>query len=176
MTGWRRADLVNEMYREIFEEAPLWSIGDSITDYLGRGETITHGPFSRAECSELLTRWYDLGWLDLVAFTDPELSRRDSNGTRRLCRSRSCRRKSVADYTESLDHRVGRWRRHTLCFGRGRAAPSRQVVTWSSSGFNHWQTRAHRLSPWQCRDEMMSTNSSSCSIRWLDRTWMNSGN
>jgi hypothetical protein len=66
-------DLVSQMYWNVREESPLWTLPDEITDYLGRGRTVVHGPFAPADCSRVLLRWFDAGWLDLIAYANHDL-------------------------------------------------------------------------------------------------------
>jgi hypothetical protein len=51
----------------IAEEAPLWDVTPEVTDYLGGGRTITHGPWRADDCRQILGRWFECGLIDCIA-------------------------------------------------------------------------------------------------------------
>ncbi len=60
------------MHLLVVEESPLWSVPTGVTDHLGDGRTVSHGPWSAPECSALLGRWLAAGWLELYLPDLPE--------------------------------------------------------------------------------------------------------
>ncbi len=65
----RRApsDLVSQMRALVAEEAFLWELTQEMTDYLGAGTTVVHGPWQAEDCQRILLRWLDRGLVDCIA-------------------------------------------------------------------------------------------------------------
>lgn len=59
--------LVGQMLTLVREEAYLWEIGNEVSEHLGGGRTVVHGPWRTEDCRAVLLRWFDAGWLDCVA-------------------------------------------------------------------------------------------------------------
>jgi hypothetical protein len=67
MTSLTPPGLAGQMLTLVYEEAFLPEIGNEVTEYLGGGRTVVHGPWGIDECRAVLLRWFDAGWLDCVA-------------------------------------------------------------------------------------------------------------
>jgi hypothetical protein len=64
--------LVEEMHDRVIENSLLFSVPLASTTVLNRGRTITNGPFPPADCSRVLCRWFEAGWVDVVDASHPE--------------------------------------------------------------------------------------------------------
>lgn len=53
------------MYWGVIEEASLAGIARGVTDHLGEGRTVVHGPWDPAACSARLVEWFDRGLIEL---------------------------------------------------------------------------------------------------------------
>ena len=53
------------MYRAVTEEASLAEVPVGVTDFLGNGGQIVHGPWEPAKCSAHLLRWLEEGLIEL---------------------------------------------------------------------------------------------------------------
>jgi hypothetical protein len=51
----------------VAEEAPLWELTQQVTDYLGSGRTVAHGPWSADDCRQILGRWFECGLVECIA-------------------------------------------------------------------------------------------------------------
>ena len=60
MSSEKRADFLDQLYLRACEEAPLWELPLVSTNHFG-GATVEHGPWSPADCAEVLVRWFSRG-------------------------------------------------------------------------------------------------------------------
>ncbi|WP_322921025.1 hypothetical protein [Nocardioides renjunii] len=67
----RWLDLVSEMFTLVMEQAALGEVTRAVTDLLGDGREVVHGPWQPDECRAVLEPWHQAGWLDLVADAEP---------------------------------------------------------------------------------------------------------
>ncbi len=67
MTRREPSDLVRQMRALIAEEAFVWGLTEQVTDYLGGGREVVHGPWQEGDCRRVLLRWFDTGLIECIA-------------------------------------------------------------------------------------------------------------
>lgn len=58
------SDFINEMYVAVPEGCTLWELAAGATDMEPDGRVV-HGPWEPHQCSAVITRWLDNGWVEL---------------------------------------------------------------------------------------------------------------
>ena len=59
------------MHALVWEEAFLHEVTSQVTDMLGEGREVVHGPWTESECQSVLIPWHAAGWIELIADVDP---------------------------------------------------------------------------------------------------------
>lgn len=65
-------ELAVQLCLSVWEESNLTYVGAQVTEPRDDGR-VTVGPWDRQECSIALMKWFELGWLDLIAHADDPL-------------------------------------------------------------------------------------------------------
>lgn len=102
------SDLVAEMYALVREQAPLHEVTSQVTDVLGEGREIVHGPWQPSECQMVLLPWHRAGWIELIADADPPLAFPDAAWRGRATRE-GCYLVLSDDDARNLLHDPARW-------------------------------------------------------------------
>lgn len=66
------------MYTLVHEQAPLHELTAQVTDWLGEGREVVHGPWQPHECQSVLLPWHEAGWIELVAHAPHPVPVRDA--------------------------------------------------------------------------------------------------
>ena len=65
MTADEYRDLISQMHIAVREEAPVWEIELGGVDHVAGGR-VTHGPWRRRDCAEVLCRWAQAGLVGII--------------------------------------------------------------------------------------------------------------